>query len=279
MILQKYNEKIRRNLKQILTLVEKNFFLEIRFKGSLFKNYITPFVQIFINLLIFGTFFTFNSSAGLGYWNSNNFTLFMLIAINIQYTRLILDYFQVYFRNEKFWKTLQSLLVSPINRFTMLLGVLFSKLFLISLPLVIFTVISFILYPIPLIFFLLYIIIFFIITLIFACVGLIIGVFVISNENISTFIIPALSTILYFSCISYPLEIFGDFQFIILLNPFYYLFDFLRLTWMLGLNFDQAISLITPMHIIILILVTILMPIISIKLFNRVYNKFGITGY
>ena len=84
----------------------------------------------------------------------------------------------------------------------------------------------------------------------------------------------------WLSCFSYPLQIFPGFlQNFILLNPLYYIIDIIRLTWLMGIEANLALTFITPAHIIIFAAFTIFLPIISVYLFNKFYDRFGISGY
>jgi ABC-type polysaccharide/polyol phosphate export permease len=99
-----------------------------------------------------------------------------------------------------------------------------------------------------------------------------------SNENLWKLFELAIGVFFLFSCISYPFEIFpGVFQDIINLNPLYYVFDFLRLVWIENNPIISVSSHFTSFFI--LIICSIIIPTLSIFLFNRLYKKFGIAGY
>ena len=122
--------------------------------------------------------------------------------------------------------------------------------------------------------------VFFSILLVFGAIGLLIGAFQISQEGSVSYLQIALRILFLFSCIKYPKELFPKvFQNLILLNPLYYLFDLLRLVWYLGIDYEQAVSIITPIHIVSTILLVILAPLISLYIFEKVYERYGITGY
>ncbi|MFX0072076.1 MAG: ABC transporter permease, partial [Candidatus Hermodarchaeota archaeon] len=151
---------------------------------------------------------------------------------------------------------------------------------MIAIPLTIFFVIAYILFPIPFLYLFLFFLVFFSIYIIFGSIGLIIGVLGMSYEEIVPYANFILRIIFLFACITYPKEIFPELiQSIMLLNPFYYIFDLLRITWYLGLDYETASSLITPFHIISIIFLTIITPIISLFTFEYFYKKYGIQGY
>ena len=276
-----FNKKsIKRYFRQIKAIAEKNIFLELRVKTELITRFLNPLVQLLVLIFIFGLIFNMNSSLNIGYWNANNYTLFLIIAFCIQFSKPVTQRYVYLFSMEKYWKTLSATLVAPVNKLTLLTGILLSEFILISIPIMFLFILALILYPINLLFFLLVLVVFFSIYLTLSSIGLIISAFGISNEKYVPIMYMCLLIIFIFSCANYPKEIFPEFiQFFIVLNPFYYLFDLLRLVWYLGIDFNVAIKLITYVHIIIVLLFTSLTPIISIKLFNSVFKKHGIAGY
>jgi len=80
------------------------------------------------------------------------------------------------------------------------------------------------------------------------------------------------------SCVTYPFELFPEiFQFVIQLNPFYYMFDFLRFTWI-----ENNILLTISSHLlafIVMVISAIVLPCMGVVVFNVVFKKYGIVGY
>jgi len=269
-------KSIRGNLSQIIALTEKNVKLELRYKFGLIISYSINIISIFTPLILMSNIFDLRDTVGS--WTRNNFLLYQFLAYNIMLLSGITNIFPGQFRMEKYWKTLPALIVGPFNRFNLLLGIFFSQLILISFPFVLFFIIGCIIYPISISTIVFLVIIFFLIALIFSGIGLILGIFAISNENIWNFLRFSLLLIYWFSCISYPFEIFPEFiQNIINLNPLYYIFDLSRITWIQNSGFIVVGSY--PFHFIILICTAIVLPVIGVFLFNIIYKKYGITGY
>ena len=116
--------------------------------------------------------------------------------------------------------------------------------------------------------------------LIFGSIGLLFGAFSISNEEYVPYLRVILRLLFLFSCINYPKEIFPKiFQDIVLFNPLYYLFDLLRLVWYLGFDYENALTHISLTHVLVVLLLTFFSLISSVFIFERVYKKYGITGY
>jgi len=271
---------LKRSIRQINAIVEKQIRLEMRIKPYLVMRYINPVIQLILFLFIFGLIFNIKENYSIGYWNKQNYVLFLLLGYNVQFSKSILYKYQQYFNTEKYWKTLSALMVAPVNRFTLLIGIMISEFVMICIPLSILFIIMYIIYPISLFYLFLVFIIFILIFLIFGSLGLIIGVFIISHEEYVPYSMLALRIVFLFSCTNFPLYMFPEFFIpFILLNPFYYIFDLLRLVWYLGIDYNLAITYITPFHIINIVVVTIFLLLTSMILFERVYKKYGITGY
>ncbi|MFW9948268.1 MAG: ABC transporter permease [Candidatus Odinarchaeota archaeon] len=267
---------IRNNLLQIASLTEKNIKLHLRFKFQIIIAYISPIISILMPLIIFGQFFELKSS--IGPWTAENYLVFQFIAYNLFLLRGILSEYPNQIRNEKFWKTLPGLIIAPLNRYNLLFGIFFSHLILISAPFIIFIVSCYIYSPISFGTLLFIICIYFLITLIFSGIGLIFGVFAISNENVWRLLMFLINIVFWLSCITYPFELFPNFvQDIINLNPLYYIFDFLRVSWIQ----DNVVLTISTYYsyFLVLIIFTVILCIIGVKTFNFIYKKYGIVGY
>ena len=270
---------IRNTSGQLSALIEKNILLDIRIKSKIITRFINPLIQIFIYLLLFGLLFRVDSIQ-LGYWNSSNYIAFLLLAYNINLSRSIINkYFQL-FIVEKYWNTLSAVLIAPLNRFILLIGILFSELVLDIIPITIIFTITYIISGVSVIFFILTIFLFFCIYFLFASIGLLIGVFAISNEEYVHYSFFFLRIIILLGCLNFPIEVLPDIlHFLVYINPFYYVFDLLRLSLYLGMDFTTASSLINPFHLTIVPLFIILAPFVALILFDRIYKKYGITGY
>ncbi len=261
---------------RIFTIAEKNIKLQLRYKVTLLSSLLMPVFTIVMPLIILSKFFM--GGDVFGRWDETNYYVFVFMSYNIDLLRRIISDIPNGFGQEKFWKTLPALMIAPFSKFHLLLGIFITNWFLISIPFVIFFVLTYIMYPISFFTILAIIAIYLMIDLIFAGIGLILGIFIISEENIYSLLTAALSFIFWASCMSYPLDVFPGFlQEIFRLNPLYYLFDFIRAAW-IDNNILVTISTL-PFHFVILVATTILTPIVGILIFNRVYRKLGITGY
>jgi len=273
-------KKFRKIVRQTIAIIEKNILLELRVKSQFILRILNPLIQMFLMVIIFGTLFNIKKGYHLGYWNANNYILFIFLGFSVQFLKSIINSYRILFALEKYWKTLSAIIVAPTHRFVLLLGTIISELILDSLPLGIILILTLFLYPISLIYIFLVILMFFVIICIFGALGLLLGILIISREGLVPYSDLVFRFLFLFSCINYPLLIFPQIlQVAIYFNPLYYVFDLLRLVWYMGINFTVAVSSITPIHIIVNIILAISLPILSIVLFEKIYKKYGIKGY
>ena len=273
-------KSIRRNITQTTALIERNIFFELRFKLVLFTSFLNPFITILMPFIIFGAIFSISGDYSFGYWSGETYVLFLLIAFCTQFLRRIVENFRQLFFREKFWKTLQALMVAPINRYVLLFGILISEMILLSIPFAFFLILTLIIFPIPILNLLIVLGLFFCLAIFFGSLGLIVAVLIVTKEGTYRIVKIGLTFLYWLSCVSYPLQIFPEIvQYAILLNPLYYFIDLIRIIWLMGIDYNLAMSFLSPLHIIIVATFTILLPMFSVVLFNVFYKKYGITGY
>lgn len=137
---------IKRYCRQIIAIVEKNFYLDTRVKARVIMRFLDPIIQLLIFIFLYGFIFSTNTGFQVGYWNKNNYVLFLLLAFCVQFSKSITQKYNSLFIEEKYWKTLSAMMVAPLNRFTLLFGVLISELVMLSIPLSILFIIMYILF-------------------------------------------------------------------------------------------------------------------------------------
>lgn len=267
---------IKNNIIQIFAITEKNLRLKLRFKVSLLISFLSPIISILMPLIVLGEFFQFNVE--FGPWSETNYLVYTFMAYIIFILKQIIFEYPTQLNMEKFWKTIAGVVIAPFNRFNLLFGIFFAQVLVSLFPLILFTIICYIYYPISLSTLLFVILLYFLIALIFSAIGLIMGVFAISNENIWRSLVYIVNIVIWFSCITYPFEIFPPiFQGVINFNPFYHIFNILRLSWI-----EDVVLLTISLHSIdflILVLSAIILPCIGVYTFNMIYKKYGIVGY
>lgn len=268
--------KIRRIIIKTSAIAEKNIQTQLRYKLPIIFSYISPIISMLMPVIVLGVFFELN--AQFGPWTSYNYLIFVFIGYMIMLMRGMIQKFPGFLLEEKYMKTISALIIAPFNRFYLLFGYILSDIFLISIPFVIFFIISYVYYPISFFTFLIVVVFFFGVAIIFAGLSLVIGIFAISNENILSIFRFIFTFIFWASCVSYPYNIFPEpVQMFINLNPIYYIIDILRLIW---IENDFILTIILhPIHIFVYFSSLMLLPIIGVYTFNLTYKKLGISGY
>jgi ABC-2 type transport system permease protein len=268
--------KFKENISQVSALVEKNLNLAFRFKLNLIFQIIFPIITIIMPLILMNYIFAFNNQ--IGSWTESNFIVYQLIAFNINILRLNISTYPSHFNEEKFWNTLPALIIGPFNRMNLLFGTFFSQLIILSVPLSVSITICWFFYQVSFFTLLVVILEYLLIALVFSGIGIILGIFTISNENVTKLLQFIIQLVIWLSCVTFPFEIFPDFlKNIIRLNPLYYILDILRFTW---LNDDIFVSFSSnPFHFVLLGISAVILPLIGVFIFNKVYRKYGIVGY
>jgi len=267
---------IKDNISQILAITEKNLKGALRFKVNLIFSYFYPLINLIIPIIIFDQFFQYNIQ--FSPWTEQNFLIFILLAYNISLLSRLYTVFINEFKTEKYWRTLEALIIAPFNRVNLLFGIFLTNLISISIPFTILLIICYIYYPITIITLLFVLLLFFILALVFSGIGLFLGVFAISKENYISILTFGMMLIIWTSCVSFPYQLFPEIiQNVINLNPFYYIFDIIRVAW---IN-DNILSTLYShsFNFLILLIFGILIPILGVYLFNIIYKKYGIVGY
>ncbi|MHA1147603.1 MAG: ABC transporter permease [Promethearchaeota archaeon] len=274
------NNKIDINLKQIYAITVKEIKLATRFKSGVVAEFFVPLLSLFFPLIIFNALFSITNEAFSGYYSIENYILFLLLGYCVKCLIFIIWTFKDNFYREKQWLTIKSVMISPVNKFNILIGMLLSVLIIKFIPILVILILCYFFFPISIAYFLLVILVIFLISITFAGFGFIIGAFEVSNENIAAILSAIIPFIPFFSCLFYPLEIFPKITHpILLLNPLYYYFDLLRLLWWAGMDFQDASQYITINHFLIVGLFSVCVPIVSIVLFSKIYKKYGVVGY
>jgi len=237
-------------------------------------------MTIFFPYIIFSALFNLKKNLFGNYYSRENFLLFLLLGYCISVLIFLLWNYQDLFYDEKTWKTLNAVIIAPVSKFNIFISYFISGLISKSFPLIFIIVLCYILYPIPIVSLFFVLVVLLCISITFASMGFILGVFEIVNEDISATLSVFISFIALLSCLFYPIEIFPEeFHFIIKLNPLYYYFDLLRLSWWAGIDYEDAMLYITYTHILVVATFTIMMPLIASYFFLIIYKKYGTSGY
>ena len=267
---------IRRILSKTFAIAEKNVRSQFRFKYYMIWRWCLPIISLLMPIIILDKFFEFGTN--IGPWIPQNFMIFVFIGYNIMLMQTMVDFIPKSLLREKYWKTLPILMTAPFNKFYLLFGYIISEFVGILLPFTGFLIAMLIFFPISILSIIIIILMFLGIGIVFSGLGLFLGVFSISNENYLYILNIFIRFMFWFSCVTYPFQLFPrSVQKIINLNPIYYLIDLIRLTWIENNFFLTILS--HPIHISIFVISLFTFPIICVYVFNIIYKKLGITGY
>lgn len=262
-------------MQSIWSILEKELKLELRFKFSfIFSSLFDPMVNAFwFGVLYFG-FFSLGAKPLWGVTKEGFIPFLILGCLVNTFFSLGFGAFSYKLLYEKFWQTVEAFLVAPVSRFHLLLGLGFVELIRASFPLVLFLAICFWIHPTSLLVLLIVPLILISVLMGSLGIGFLRGIFTLTNENI----LP-LFNILYWgwgflSCFYYPKEIFPQWvQSLIMINPVYHAVALIRHLW-----FDYPIDSIL-LSLTYMLGFSLLMPLLGVYLFNRLWARLGIQGY
>ncbi|MFX0134097.1 MAG: ABC transporter permease [Candidatus Hodarchaeota archaeon] len=267
---------IKESLSQIYSLTETSVKLNLRYKLRFAMYMISPIFTLIVPIIILGKFYEYN--AQFGPWTKANYFVFIMMSYNILLLRGTMGYIPRRFLTDKYWKTIALYLLAPFKTYCILLGLVFSRLIIISIPFMLFFLFCYIYHPISFYTILFVFLLYFLLLLLFSGMGIVLGVFAISNENIWGVLNFFLHFFFWFSCLTFPYQIFPPiFQIIINLNPFYHIFNILRVAWIV--NNPLYVIKLYFIEFLILLFPSIIFPIVGVFIFNRIYYKYGIRGY
>lgn len=273
-------DKLKKNAVQIWAINKLNIKRSLRFKVSFSMTFINPILSVIIPLFIMGFLFSGNiiqEGGSIGVFRAENYISLIFLGTCGGVASSFYGIYTSRFSQEKSWRTLPALIIAPLNRFNLLLGIFLSHLILMLIPFFTIFILNIIISSIvPSIGSLLIILlIFFLYALTLSGVGLFMGVLAISKENWRTLFSVGYGILIIFNCVTFPKEIFPiEIQPIIDLNPFYHFFELIRMVWV----FDDILYFGNTIHILVVVISSIMSPIIGIILFNKIYKMYGIEG-
>ncbi|MFX0142297.1 MAG: ABC transporter permease [Candidatus Hodarchaeota archaeon] len=296
-------QKTKRTVRQTMAVVEKEFLLKLRFPLGFISSIFTasiisliPLIFIFSGLLgksndeIFAIFYFTHAEKNLIYYcllyqsienlyfnsiNQFNFLSWLLMG-NILFTFCNKGFtvFTKVFYEEKYWNTIQGMLLTPVNKVLILFGNLIMVLIESSIYFSLAIIICLFIYPVPIYNVISFFLIGCIMLIASGGIGFIVGAILLTNENFNTIFQLVQFTILFFSCYSIPIIMFPEtFQHISFINPFYHGVSTARNVYYGIFGQSELFSLIY------IITFAISISMLSVYIFNKLWKKYGISGY
>jgi len=267
-------------MSQIWAISVLNVKSSLRYKLSFALTFVNPLINVLFPLFLMTFLFTGNiisPGTSIGVFKSENYISLILLGTSGSFAGGFFGIYDGKFQLEKTYKTLPALIIAPMNRFNLLLGLFLSHLVLILTPFTVIFVLNYIISPTrpTIAAILLILLVCFLYALTQAGIGIFVGALGISRNNWRTLFLFFFRFVIMFNCVTFPKEIFPEIIHpIIDLNPFYHFFELNRSLWV----FSDIFYGVNLFHFLIVIICGILSPIIGIILFNKIYEKYGIEG-
>ena len=271
-----------------VTIAAKEMDLMLRFKISFFSTgLVGPFMRVVPFLFLYSGFFVFSSAGSLGIVNQGNYMVFLFLGMLADlFIELGYKGFASRFLMEKYWQTIDGILMAPVSKFSLIFGIGAGDL-LASLPsIIIFSIFAYLLIPIPPFNFAMVLFVLLLMMLVTLSVGLVYGAAALASENWVVLFEYGRAAWIFLSCLYYPITIFSPsaytgimhtvfsvIYFCAWINPLYQGNYIIRALW---LEPGTPFPLFSLLYILCFV---ILMPIVSVKLFSLVLRKKGIQGY
>lgn len=264
------------NLKQILTIAEKEMKLNLRFKFNyFFDNFFSSVRQMILFLLVYLGFFSY-SSLSIGGLNKQNYIAFIILGVLS--AALFYKGYQMFYQKflyEKFWETFSGFFITPSKKINLIIGYCLADLVYIGCLILVWFVILYLIYPTGILNMIFVAILLLVLFFSIASFGLLYGIVAVSAEKYIFLFNLIMPVWIFFSCFYYPLEFIPKFlRIFVYLNPVYYLVDLTRKAWLGGLTFE-----VFAVYMIPILLFMLVMPLISFYLFDKIWKKGGIVGY
>lgn len=267
-----------------VAIAEKETKLALRFKFSFFaESLITPLIRIIPFLLVYSGFFLIGGEGAKigGEVTSQNYVVFLILGMLADvffYTGW--STFLGRFMNEKYWQTIDAILLAPINRISLIIGVGLADFIALCPSLFLFILFCIFTIPIPLVDLSLVLFALILLFSVSLSIGLIVGCTALFNENLTPLFGYARIIAVFFSCFYYPIEVLrmpalGELGNILpaiaYINPIYQINYIIRSIWLQG---------VIPLNSFIYALFfAVVAPLAAVYIFRRLFKVLSVQGY
>lgn len=265
-----------RLLKHTFAIAEKELSLEMRFKINFIARFLEdPIINaVWFGVLYYG-FFSFGATS-IGSINQKTFVPHLVLGALVNSLLLSgLDGISRRFFNEKYWQTIQALLVAPVSKFALILGVGIAEFVRMSLVVTVMLSMAYIVIPTSMLVVFLTVAIILLLFVGVLGLGLMKGTVALSNENYLFLFHYLYWGIGGLACFYYPIDALPSFlRFFVNLNPIYHGVALIQGMWIQGISLNLFI-----IHMPWVVLFAVLTPMLAIQVFNTVWRRIGIQGY
>jgi ABC-type polysaccharide/polyol phosphate export permease len=265
---------MKKLLREILAITEKELKLHLRFKfGFFISSFVHPVLAIVPIIIIYYGFLHYSGAESFAEITLSNYINFLLLgALAHSFFSYGTNSFTSKFLNEKFWKTIETLFMSPISRFSIIFVFVLAEFIRLLPTLFIFSLISAVFILPSFINFVIILVALILVFVICLSVGLIAGSLSLGNENFIQPFAYFFSAWNLASCFIYPIGIIPEiFRPIILVNPVYQGLTIMRNLWIYG-TFDVV-------AFIYILGFAVIMPMVAVIIYRFSWKRLGIQGY
>ncbi|GEM_PF-1243112 len=268
---------IQERIRIIWAIAKKDLKLSFRFpKNFLASQLIQPLKLFIIFGLIYQSFYVATGKATIGQWRRMDYLPILLLGTIFYSCATYAFYrFRWGFYNEKYWKTIQAFLITPVSKLDFLIGSSIAIVVELSAPVLCYLVLFYKYHPVsfPMLLFVLGIL--YLMILGTLGISLMQGAFVISNENYLFVFDYAYAGLIFASCFFYSISaIPGSLRFLVELNPVYHAIDLARVVVFHHLHRSQI-----AFSISYLITFAVLMPVLGALFFRKIVREMGVRGF
>jgi ABC-2 type transport system permease protein len=260
-------------INRILAIAKRQVILRLRFKWDYFMHTIVfPAKNLIAFLLIYLGFF-YSGATNIGGITRENYIVFLLLGMMFMAIfNTGWDIIAGSFLNEKYWQTIQGVLISPAKKLEIILGYGIGGLVNIAPLLLLSLIFCYIIIPIRIINFVYIIILLLLMYLAILGAGFVQAALKLSNENIAALLTPAFWVWVFISCFYYPITSLPKFIHpIVELNPIYHANYVIKHLWIYNTFNIKSLFYLS--------LLSLMSLSAGIYIFNKVWKKIGIQGY
>jgi len=268
---------LRQRFEIIWAITRKDLKIAFRYPKNFVAIRLIEPLRIFILLgLVYQSFFVFTENLSIGHWSRGNYVPTLLLGA-IFYSGFSYAYyrFRTSFLNEKYWRTIQIFLTTPVSKLSFLMGTSIAMVIELLIPISFYLAVLHLLYHIPFFSLLSILAVFYL--MLFGLLGfsLMQGAFVISNENylfIFDYIFAGwtLASCFYYSVGAIP----AVFRFVAFLNPIYHAVEASRAAVFHHLSYHQIV-----ISVGYLLFFSIVAPFVGALFFRKVVRELGVRGF
>lgn len=267
---------LKRKFVKIKAYAKKDFAGMLRYKLGFLNQFFAPFLTMASIFVTYSAIFFGIKEDDLGFVQKSNYVLYLVTGFLV-YTIFRLAWGRTSLLEEKFMQTLEGILLAPGSRLYILLGKCLRAFADIFFATLVFVVALIFLHPsINWLNLWLGILVLFCLFVIFISLDFILTAIELSQEGIAGIIqayVP--KAFLLIGCVYFPIDVIPkSLRFLAYLNPLYHATNIFRSAFMTA---DLRFGLFWPT--VFIVILAIILPFISVKLFEYIFQKWGIKGY